>query len=318
MKTFATLFSGIGGSDLGITNVGFQPTYAVEWNRGAIDIFKTNHHIPTVIHADVNSVDYTVLPSVDLLWASPVCCNYSGANHNRGETAEDMHSAYSVIRAAKQANSLIIENVPAYFNSDSYRAISELMQLDGMVFQQTYRLNATRFSNPASRDRTYAVFSRDFFKLDLPPESHINWTEELLKYRDYWLKSELTTAQYSAWNKHTETSKNSLLGVFAIERCGYYKIPKVYSSLDIYPCIKSHTHHDGKNIKSGYGKIGSYRSYMDFIHEGQSYSVTPQLLGVLNGFPINYIWGDNRAQAAAGIGNAVIPRLAEIIANCLN
>lgn len=317
MKTFATLFSGVGGSDLGISNADFQPTYAIEWNQGAIDIFKTNHSTPTVIHADVNSVYYTKLPSLDLLWASPVCCNYSGANHNRGETAEDMYSAYSVVRAAKQANSLIIENVPAYFNSGSYRAISELMRLDGMIYQNTYRLNAARYGNPASRDRTYAVLSRGFFKLELPEESNTNWTEELLKYQEHWIKSELTNAQYLAWNNHTQTSKNSLLGVFAIERCGYYKSPKVYSNLDTFPCIKSHSHHDGKNPKPGYGKIGSYRSYMDFIYEGQSYSVTPQLLGVLNGFPIDYKWGENRAQAAAAIGNCVVPHMAEIVSSCL-
>jgi site-specific DNA-cytosine methylase len=56
---------------------------------------------------------------------------------------------------------------------------------------------------------------------------------------------------------------------------------------------------------------------MDFVHEGKSYSITPQLLGVLNGFPVDYDWGTNRAQAAAGIGNAVVPRMAEILSSCL-
>jgi DNA-cytosine methyltransferase len=316
MKTFATLFSGIGGSDLGLTNAGFQSTYAVEWNFGALEILKANHNIPTAIHGNVTEIDYSVLPEVDLIWASPVCCNYSGANHKRGETAQDIHSAYSVIRAAKQANSLIIENVPSYFNSDSYRAISELMQLDGMVYQNTYRLNAARFSNPASRDRTYAVFSRDFFKLELPAEFRADWAEELLKYREYWKGSKLTKNQLNSID--ADCSRTIPGSIYAVERCGYYKIPIIYNSLSAYPCIKSHTHHDGKNSKPEYGKIGSYRSYMDFIYEGQSYSITPQLLGVLNGFPIDYSWGNNRAQAAAGIGNAVVPRLAEIIASCLN
>lgn len=56
---------------------------------------------------------------------------------------------------------------------------------------------------------------------------------------------------------------------------------------------------------------------MDFTYKGQSYSITPQLLGVLNGFPIDYKWGEDRAQAAAAIGNTVVPKLAEIISSCL-
>lgn len=315
MKTFATLFSGIGGSEVGLSNAGFQSTYAIEWNQGAIEILKANHNKSTVIHADVNSVDYTNLPSVDLLWASPVCCNYSRANHKRGETAEDMYSAYSVIRAAKQANSLIIENVPAYFNSDSYRAISKVLRLDGMVYQNTYRLNAARFGNPASRDRAYGIFSRDFFKLELPPESQTNWAEELLKYQKYWKESKLTKNQLNAID--ADCSKPIPGSIYAVERCGYYKVPNIYNRLSAYPCIKSHSHHDGKNPKATYGKIGSYRSYMDFIYEDQSYSVTPQLLGVLNGFPIDYKWGDNRAQASAGIGNCVVPIMSQIVSSCL-
>jgi site-specific DNA-cytosine methylase len=107
--------------------------------------------------------------------------------------------------------------------------------------------------------------------------------------------------------------------MLAIERCGYYnRKPKVYKSSSQYPCIKSCSHHDGKKVKPGYGKIGCYRSYMDFIYKGQSYSVTPQLLGILNGFPVDFDWGENKAQAAAAIGNAVVPRMAELIARDLD
>lgn len=314
-KTYGELFAGIGGASLGLTNAGFQPTYAIDWNRGALDIFEANHSTPTVVHADIHSIDYTNLPPVDILWASPVCCNYSGANHNRGETVQDMRSGYSIIKAARQSQSLIIENVPAYFNSESYRTISELMQLDGMVYQQIYRLNAARYGNPASRDRTYAIFSRNFFKLDLPSETKTSWVNVLLANKQYWIESKLTKNQLKTIDAdHSRPIPGS---IYAIERCGYYKTPNIYNSTSAYPCIKSHSHHDGKNPNPGYGKIGSYRSYMDFIYEGQSYSVTPQLLGVLNGFPIDYEWGDNRAQAAAGCGNCVVPKMAEIVSTCL-
>jgi DNA-cytosine methyltransferase len=315
IKIYGEPFAGIGGASKGLANAGYKPAYVVEWNKSAIDILTANHDVPIAIRADVCSIDYKTLPEVDLLWASPVCCNFSGANHQRGETADDMRSAYAVIHAARRSQSVIIENVPTYFSSNSYRAIKELLQLDGLIFYNTYRLNAARFGNPASRDRTYAVFSRSFFKLKLPQEYQVSWIDKLIEYQEYWQKSKLTKNQEIASRLHCT---NATSDIFAIERCGYYKFPKVYHSRDYYPCIKSHTHHDGKNPKAEHGKIGSYRSYMDFIYEGQSYSITPQLLGVLNGFPINYKWGANRAQAAAGIGNAVVPRMAEIMGKMLS
>lgn len=313
MKTFATLFSGIGGSETGLTNAGYEPVYAIDHNKGALDILTANHEIPTVIHGDVNTVEFHSLPSIDLLWASPVCCSFSGANHRRGETIDDMRSAYAIVHAARRSKSVIVENVPEYLNSDSYRAIKELLELDGLIFNREIICNAANFGNPASRKRFYSIFSRDFFKLQLPVESSTNWIDELLKYREHWVESKLTEKQQTV----VDGLSPLVMGAIAIERCGYYGTPSVYVNRGGYPCIKSHTHHDGKNPKPGYGKIGSYRSYMDFIHEGQSYSVTPQLLGVLNGFPIDYKWGTNRAQAAAGIGNAVVPRMAQILGNCL-
>lgn len=319
-KTFATLFSGIGGTDLGLTNAGFKPVYAVEWNQGAIDILTANHDIPIVIHDDVNNINFGDLPDVDLLWASPVCCSYSGANHKKGETELDLKSSVSISNAAQFAQSVIIENVPTYYKSNAFRLLSEKLNQIGFSHYNNYRLNAANFGNPASRDRSYGVFSRSPFKLNLPPEDPIDWDKVLMQYRDYWVESELTDRQRTALDSFYGFGFDSSIEnrPVAIERLGYYSnIPKYYISIGGYPCIKSHSHHDGRNPKPGYGKVGSYRSYMDFSYQCKSYSVTPQLLGVLNGFPINYSWGKNKAQSSAGCGNAVCPKMAEIISSCL-
>jgi site-specific DNA-cytosine methylase len=318
MKTFATMFSGIEGAGLGLTNAGFQPTYAIDTNLGALEILKANHHTPTVIHADVRDVNYSQLPPVDLLWASPVCCNFSSARHSGSESYDDIDTAKAIISAATHAQSVIIENVPAYQNSESYRLLYNTFYEQGFVTRYSEILNASDYGNPASRTRFYAIFSR--IKTDFRPSftkeiCKTNWVDILLANKQYWLKSKLTKNQLNAID--ADFSRPTPGSIYAIERCGYYKIPNIYNSLSAYPCIKSHSHHDGKNPKLGYGKIGSYRSYMDFIYEGQSYSVTPQLLGILNGFPIDYSWGDIRAQASAGIGNAVVPYMAQIISNCL-
>jgi DNA (cytosine-5)-methyltransferase 1 len=329
VSKFATLFSGVGGADLGLTRAGFEPAYAVEWNQGAIDILKANHNIPIVIHEDVRNINYSSLPSVDLLWASPVCCSYSGANHQRGETPDDMRSAYAIIAAANYAKSVIIENVPAYKDSSAYRAIKENLELQGKVFRQELTLNASDFGNPSSRNRFYAVVSEQYVpsiahdisaispvsRPRIVEKTQRNWFVALINCVSRWERSKLTKVQDRRLAKEGWARWCYPHEPFAIERCGYYQQPKIVNASETFPCLKSHPGHDGKNSKPGYGKIGSYRRQYDFVHEGQSYSLTPELMGVLMGFPIDYDWGFNRAQAVAGIGNAVVPYLAEIVAN---
>jgi DNA-cytosine methyltransferase len=324
MNTFATLFTGIGGADLGLANAGFTPSWAVEWNQGAINILKANHNIPTIIRDDVCNVSYSSLPEIDLLWASPVCCNFSGANHNGGEKIEDLHLAHAVVNAATRARSVIIENVLAYQNSDSFKFISEKLSWMGLTRRKSFGLEASHYGNPSRRTRFYAIFSEKELSVDSYEiedylegyESRTNWVDELLKCRKHWVESELTDNQQNATN--ADRSKPISGSIYAIERCGYYKLANIYNSLSAFPCLKSHPHHDGKNPKPGYGKIGSYRRQYDFVYEGQSYTLTPQLMGVLMGFPIDYDWGDNKAQAAAGIGNAVVPKMAEIMAGLIS
>lgn len=313
-KTYGELFAGIGGASQGLNAAGYHGAWAVEWNQGAIDILKANHDIDRIIHGDVCEIDYNQLPEVDLLWASPICTNISGANHNRGETAEDIRLACAIIAAAGRARSVIIENVPAYRKSDSYSKIC--FGLGAMGFQwRELVLNAADYGNPSSRPRFYAVFSRSAIASFDAPISRTSWFDELLKHRECWVESKPTPKQAAAMiaNPHRLPLKP-----FAIERRGSYGASKIWQTVDTYPCCKSHSGHDGKNPKPGYGKIGNYASYMDFVVEGQMYSVTPQLMGVLMGFPIDYDWGENRAQAAAGIGNSVSVRMAEIIAGLLD
>jgi DNA (cytosine-5)-methyltransferase 1 len=312
-KTYGELFAGIGGASQGLKAAGYHGSWAIDYNRGALDILEANHNIDRVIHADVCEVNYDELPEVDLLWASPVCCSFSGANHKGGETELDVRSAQAIIRAASRARSVIIENVPAYQKSDSFSKICFGLRAMGFQWRE-FVLNAADYGNPSSRKRFYAVFSRSkIADFNAPAwRSTSNWFDELLLHRDCWVPSKPTPKQALAMSLNNP--HNLPLKRFAIERRGAYGTPKIYQAWDVYPCCKSHSHHDGKNLEPGYGKIGNYASYMDFVVDGQMYSVTPQLLGVLMGFPIDYDWGANRAQAAAGAGNACVPRMCKILA----
>lgn len=311
LKTFGTLFSGVGGSDLGLSKSGLMPLYATDWNKKALQIHRANQNTDycQYIHADINDLNFKLLPSVDVLWASPTCCNFSMAKHDRTEESEDVKFSSCIVEAARTSQVVIIENVVGYANSNSYALLANMLSCVGYRDVQRHILNASDYGNPAHRTRFYAIFSRaplpvlDFTKY----LKQTNWFDAILDNRHLWEQKDLTTVQ-----KRT-IDKSVLTEPYAIERCGYYGTPKIIPDTAKFPCIKSHTGHDGKNPKEGEGKIGSYRLAWNFVHGGESYAITPAMLGVLNGFPEDWDWLDNKGQAVAGSGNCVIPRMSEII-----
>lgn len=311
-KTYGELFAGCGGASLGLKNAGYQAAYVVEWNKGALDILAANHEVNYVIHEDVCKVDYSQLPEVDLLWASPSCQNYSLANPKRGETDSDKHSATAITLAAQYAETVVIENVLSYFKGEVFEFNHRQLTSIGFSNFASVSLDAADCGNPAARKRTYAIFCRQPIIFDFPAKARMPWSTALLAHRAMWVESQPTERQWNVVRKLEQQGETQ--NMVAVQRCGYYgDTPKVFFSSNPFPCIKSHPHHDGKRPRPGYGKIGGYRSFMDFYFGGQFYSITPQLLGILNGFPADYCWGENRAQAAAAIGNAVVPRMAEVI-----
>lgn len=310
LRTFGTLFAGVGGSCLGMSRAGLMQLYASDWNKKALDIHKANikpecwYH-----HENVINLDFDNLPKVDILWASPTCCNFSAAKHGRSEESTDIMFSSCIVDAAKHSQVVIVENVVGYSNSTSYAMLCNMLSAIGYGYKQARILNAIHFGNPAQRNRLYLVFSRrrmpylDFTKY----LNQTRWFDALLENRDLWEPKELTAVQKKTLEGHERTEP------YAIERCGYYKSPHIVNEYANFPCIKSHTGHDGKAAKDGEGKIGSYRLSYNFCHEGESYAISPSLLGVLNGFPADWDWLDHKGQAVGGIGNAVVPKMAEMI-----
>jgi DNA (cytosine-5)-methyltransferase 1 len=309
------LFAGVGGASEGLKAAGYHGSWAIEYNQGAIDILKANHEIDRIIHRDVCEVDYGKLPEVNLLWASPPCPSFSRANHKAGETEHDIELARAIIAAANRTRSLIIENVPAYRKSDSYSKIQFALINSGFSHSKQLTINAADHGNPSSRTRFYAIFSRSPINNVQLPQSQSYWFGNLLDAASYWEMSTLTPSQIKAID-NAEIDP-LICTPFAIERCGYYGSPKLISASLTFPCLKAHSGHDGKNPKLDHGKIGSYRRQYDFVHTGKAYALTPRLMGMLMGFPIDYNWGGNRAQAVAGIGNAVAVTMAQLLAQLI-
>lgn len=151
--TFASLFSGGGGADLGLMAAGGRPLWAVEYDPAIAGVYRQNIGDHVVI-GDVRAVDYSALPAVDWLHASPVCTRASVANSGASETDEDRETARAVVRAVRAGAPAVvsIENVWSYRKFDSFGIILQALGELGYMFDFSH-VNAADLGVPQTRRR---------------------------------------------------------------------------------------------------------------------------------------------------------------------
>lgn len=160
-KTFASLFSGGGGADLGAIAAGLVPIWGVEYDENIAACYRAN--IGYIIVSDVSDVDFSLLPRPDVLHASPVCKNFSNAKSNGEESDDDLRSADAVCRAISTLRPSVVtlENVFQYRGSTSFKNILKCLKDQG--YQTDYwHLNAADWGVPQTRKRLILVAALDF------------------------------------------------------------------------------------------------------------------------------------------------------------
>ena len=116
MRTVGSLFSGIGGMDLGLERAGYDITWQVENNEYCRKVLKK--HWPSVpCHADIKTIDWRDIPAVDLVCGGFPCQPFSVAGKRAG-TADDRYLWPEVVRCLDvlRPTWFLGENVPGLIN----------------------------------------------------------------------------------------------------------------------------------------------------------------------------------------------------------
>lgn len=106
-----TLFSGAGGADVGLRDAGCEHLLGVEWDDDAASAARAAGF--PVVTGDVRDLSlYAGLDSVDLLWASPPCQDWSTAGNRAGADGERNGWPWTIdVIDAIQPTWLLAENV---------------------------------------------------------------------------------------------------------------------------------------------------------------------------------------------------------------
>jgi DNA (cytosine-5)-methyltransferase 1 len=153
--TVGSLFSGIGGFDLGLERAGMRVEWQVENNDYAREVLKK--HWPTVpCHYDVTKIDWRDIPRVDLICGGFPCQPFSIAGKRRG-AADDRYLWPEVVRCldALRPTWFLGENVPGIINLALDQVCTDLESLGYQVWPVV--IPACAVDAPHQRKRVWIV-----------------------------------------------------------------------------------------------------------------------------------------------------------------
>lgn len=155
MITYASLFSGIGGFDLGFDHAGLLCKAQVEFDEKASKVLE--YHWPNVKRfKDVRNVGKHNLPAVDLICGGFPCQDVSMAGKRKGLDGERSGLWFEFHRIIKETKPrwVVIENVPGLLSSNSGRDFAVILSgLAECGYCVAYRILDSQYFGVAQRRR---------------------------------------------------------------------------------------------------------------------------------------------------------------------
>lgn len=312
--TFASLFSGFGGADIGAMDAGLTPMWGIEFDQKIAAVANQNlgDHVKVADILDCDPLDFE---PVDVLHASPPCPSFSIAKTDGKETKHDVAMARKVAEFATvlQPAVVTLENVWGYRKSKSWAIIRDALTATGYWFDIAH-INAADFGVPQSRHRMIVRAIRGAMVPILPPaEPHIGWyaaIEDLLdtlpdtEFAPWQLKRlpEALRSVLIGGRKEATDPAMSVTAAASSDMRAYLTTNSAYDGWDgtreaDEPAFTTTTQHVG--IRAA------------LVTGDRVVAMTPRCLARFQTFPDWYTLPKSRTLAAKGIGNAVPPLLME-------
>lgn len=168
MTTYGSLFTGVGGFDMGFDQAGYDCRWQVEWDKHCQQVLQ--HHWPDVPkHGDVQTVSGHNLEPVDVITYGSPCQDLSVAGKRAGLDGGRSSMFFESVRIFKEMRDAtagtfpritIWENVPGALssnNGEDFRTVLQSLDDIGALAQWWYVLDAQYFGVPQRRRRVFVI-----------------------------------------------------------------------------------------------------------------------------------------------------------------
>jgi len=151
-----SLFSGIGGIELGFEREGFHSRWFIENNRYCQAVLK-RHFPETKVYGDITKVNFSSLEEVQILTGGFPCQDISVAGKQKGIKAErsGLWKYYAKAIRVLRPEVAVVENVPAL----TYLGLNEVLADIAKVGYDAewFNLSASAFGAPHQRERIFIL-----------------------------------------------------------------------------------------------------------------------------------------------------------------
>lgn len=195
MKSFASLYGGFGGTDIGAQAAGLELAWSIESDAAIADVAHGNLHHRVHV-ANILDCDPMKFDAVDAMHASPPCTNASQANSGAGETELDKALARKTAAfvTTLKPSVFTLENVWQYRNFQSWRIIEEALHGAGYWVSMEH-VNAADHGVAQTRKRMIVRAVRGGFVPYLPePVPWVGWYAAVADLID-----SLPESQFAPW-----------------------------------------------------------------------------------------------------------------------
>jgi DNA (cytosine-5)-methyltransferase 1 len=339
------LFSGAGGLSEAFAQVSdrFVTTRAVESDLSAAATYAENHGEDVVYPGKIEQwLRAEDIPEADVIIGGPPCQGFSalGKQDVRDQRNQLWLRYAETIRRAKPRY-FILENVPAFLNSDQFKRFKRQCQPSGRLGDYAFEaqvLNAADFGAPQLRKRVILIgHHRDLISPGFPEATHTRDARMNLKdalvglpepvsqidLPDRWIEcwSAELPGMFSTKELHvTRYYQDRSLERFAHVPAGGNRFNIPFELLPI--CWRNHRTGAGDvmgrlrwdqpsvTIRTEFYKPEKGR----YLHPTEHRALTHHEAARIQGFPDDYKWIGSKSSIARQIGNAVPIALGSAIA----
>lgn len=153
------MFSGIGGFDLALQNLGHEIIGACEIDRYARQVYE--RHFPGVpVHHDATTLQADALPYFDMLCGGFPCQAFSVAGKKLGFDDPRGNLFFEIARIAKEKRPryLFLENVRGLLFHDKGETIREMLRiLDEVGYDAEWQVFDSKHFIPQTRERIFII-----------------------------------------------------------------------------------------------------------------------------------------------------------------
>lgn len=301
-----SLFSGIGGFDLGFLQNNFEVIWANDFDKYAVQTYKENIS-SNIVFGDILDLKKEIPPH-DIILAGFPCQPFSTLGKQQGFNDERGTLFYEILDIAKKHKTkiLVLENVKNLMLHDKKQTFNKMLELlDKAGYNSFYEvLNAKDFGIPQQRARVFIVailrkFTKEHFEFPIGVNLE-NSTQDLL--------DETVKKEYFLTKKIAKT-------ILSWGSGGYKAKPTIDRKISKTLTATMHKMH--RASQDNY--ITDEKNFKNFDDENRINirKLTPNECRKLQGFPNNWKQIVSDTQAYKQFGNAVCVNVSNALAKKL-